>query len=343
MNNGFPTAGNPKHSSYIKNIKEGLESAGHDVSLLVMDSNFKGKWQQLVRYLQFYRRIWNYKFSAFDYVFINHLGHFAIPMIKAWHTIKQPVLHWHGEDLYPKRKVVSLFFNQVIRRLPPHTLHITPSHYFHDQLAAKHIIPSAKIMVSPSGGIDTDLLAPLVSTATDNSVLRVGFASGLTTGKGAEMLLSLLQNLTEAEDRCGRKIEVHYIFYGSAKAKFDALLRSFAAAVRWDVMPTNEMNTFYRSIDVLLFPTQRKQESLGLVALEAMSCNVPVVATNAFAVPEYVQEGMSGEVFAIGNFNQMLEKLAKVAKNLPGYHPRLIIEAKYSRQSVVAFYRRYFK
>ena len=43
MHNGYPTESNPKHSSFIKNIKETLEGAGHDVSLCTLNSNFKNR------------------------------------------------------------------------------------------------------------------------------------------------------------------------------------------------------------------------------------------------------------------------------------------------------------
>ena len=44
--------------------------------------------------------------------------------------------------------------------------------------------------------------------------------------------------------------------------------------------------------DVLLLPSE--QESFGLVCLEAMSCGVPVVATNVGGTKEVVQHGQSG-------------------------------------------------
>jgi L-malate glycosyltransferase len=55
--------------------------------------------------------------------------------------------------------------------------------------------------------------------------------------------------------------------------------------------------------DLLLLPSE--SESFGLVALEAMSCGVPVVATRVGGVPEVVQHGVSGYLAAIGDIDAM--------------------------------------
>ena len=55
------------------------------------------------------------------------------------------------------------------------------------------------------------------------------------------------------------------------------------------------MPQFYNSCDILLFPTHH--ESLGLVGLEAMACNKPVVGSNCTALPEYIIPGKTGELF----------------------------------------------
>lgn len=55
--------------------------------------------------------------------------------------------------------------------------------------------------------------------------------------------------------------------------------------------------------DVFLLPSQ--EESFGLAALEAMSCGVPVVASNAGGLPELVAQGDGGFVFPVGDTHAM--------------------------------------
>ena len=46
------------------------------------------------------------------------------------------------------------------------------------------------------------------------------------------------------------------------------------------------------SADLFLLPSA--QESFGLAALEAMACEVPVVASNVGGLPEVIEHGVSG-------------------------------------------------
>jgi len=55
--------------------------------------------------------------------------------------------------------------------------------------------------------------------------------------------------------------------------------------------------------DIFLLPSQ--QESFGLSALEAMSCEVPVVATNIGGIPEVVRHGETGYVAELGDVDRM--------------------------------------
>jgi L-malate glycosyltransferase len=55
--------------------------------------------------------------------------------------------------------------------------------------------------------------------------------------------------------------------------------------------------------DLFLLPSE--SESFGLVALEAMACGVPVVATRTGGVPEVVEHGHSGYLAPIGATAEM--------------------------------------
>lgn len=55
--------------------------------------------------------------------------------------------------------------------------------------------------------------------------------------------------------------------------------------------------------DLFLMPSEN--ESFGLAALEAMSCGVPVVTTNAEGIPEVVKDGETGFLSGIGEIDKM--------------------------------------
>ena len=49
-------------------------------------------------------------------------------------------------------------------------------------------------------------------------------------------------------------------------------------------------------------------ESFGLVALEAQSCGVPVIATNIGGIPEAVADGETGYLLPVGDVAGMANK-----------------------------------
>ncbi len=342
MHNGYPTESNPKHSSFVKNIKESLDAAGHDVSMLVLQSDFNSSKEHFIQYYRFYKNIWKHDFSRYDYVFMSLYPYYALPVIRSLSKIKQPVIHWHGDDLYVS-KIKEIFFTAFIKKLPAHTLHITPSEYFKQELADKFKYPLSKIFTSPSGGIDTGRFTEKANPGKDYNTIKLGFASGLIPEKGTDLLINVLERTNEIENAVNKKIQLHYIFYGKEKIRYKAVFSKFDNTVCWDVMPTSEMQNFYQAIDVLLFPTLRRQESLGLVSLEAMSCGKPVVGTDAFAIKEYVLNGKSGERFEKNNSEKFIQSIITVIKNIRNYSPRVVVEERYSKNSVIEFYKTFFK
>jgi glycosyltransferase involved in cell wall biosynthesis len=70
----------------------------------------------------------------------------------------------------------------------------------------------------------------------------------------------------------------------------------------------------YRSFDVLVVPS--RLEGFGLVAAEAMAQGVPVVAANVGGLPEVVEDGVTGLLFAPGNPADLADKLSAVLSDL---------------------------
>jgi len=84
--------------------------------------------------------------------------------------------------------------------------------------------------------------------------------------------------------------------------------------------------------DVLLLPSE--QESFGLAALEAMACEVPVVASRVGGVPEVVTDGETGFLSEVGDTGKMADDAARLLSN-----PGLRIEmGKRARESALSCY-----
>lgn len=63
-------------------------------------------------------------------------------------------------------------------------------------------------------------------------------------------------------------------------------------------------------VDVFILPSER--ESFGLVALEAMACGVPVVASRVGGLPEVVQDGKTGYLAEVRDVQGMSEAVLRL-------------------------------
>ena len=65
--------------------------------------------------------------------------------------------------------------------------------------------------------------------------------------------------------------------------------------------------------DVFLFPSGN--ESFGLVALEAMACEVPVISSNVGGIPEVNIDGVTGFMSEIGDIDGMAANAIRILEN----------------------------
>jgi L-malate glycosyltransferase len=98
--------------------------------------------------------------------------------------------------------------------------------------------------------------------------------------------------------------------------------------------------------DVLLLPSEL--ESFGLVALEAMSCEVPVIATNVGGLPEVVSHGETGFLAKLGDVDQMAEYALEIIQNrdlrkkMAAAGRQRAVE-EYDQSAIVPKYERYYE
>ncbi|WP_034387624.1 N-acetyl-alpha-D-glucosaminyl L-malate synthase BshA [Deinococcus sp. YIM 77859] len=65
--------------------------------------------------------------------------------------------------------------------------------------------------------------------------------------------------------------------------------------------------------DLFLLPSSN--ESFGLAALEAMSCEVPIVAARAGGIPEVVEDGVTGFLAPVGDVDAMADAALRVLRD----------------------------
>ena len=116
-----------------------------------------------------------------------------------------------------------------------------------------------------------------------------------------------------------------------------------------DVFFLGKQNAVYEKLavaDLFLLPSQL--ESFGLAALEAMSCEVPVIATNAGGIPEVVEHGVDGYLVAPGDVQAAakyaIEILSRADRGREmGQTARVNAKKKFCANDVVPLYERYYE
>jgi N-acetyl-alpha-D-glucosaminyl L-malate synthase BshA len=98
--------------------------------------------------------------------------------------------------------------------------------------------------------------------------------------------------------------------------------------------------------DLFLLPSD--SESFGLAALEAMACEVPVVATNVGGIPEVVTHGLDGYLFAprdvLTATRYALEILARPDYGrLMGQQARASARRRYCSIDIIPLYEAYYQ
>lgn len=343
INNGYPSSTQPKFTTWIKNIKECIEQCDYTVDLIVLDTNYKGAVDKYIHYLKFYLRLLLFRhYSEYDIVYINQFPYCFIAVIPYLHKIKKLVIHWHGNDIIHLTKGKGLLNWVSYQFIRKRFFHITPSHFFAEKTAEKINVRVEDIFVSPSGGVDTLTFKEYENKEKHSGVIRLGFASGLLAEKGTDLVVELMKNKQGLENRTGKKIELHYIDYGKNREQYNKLLSELPDVYRLEAFPKENMPQFYSLIDILLFPTLY-EESFGLVSVEAMSCEVPVVGSNAAALKETIINGVSGELFIRNDSADFKRAIVTCIENIATYIPRKKVLELYGREAVVDNYKHFFE
>ena len=94
--------------------------------------------------------------------------------------------------------------------------------------------------------------------------------------------------------------------------------------------------------DLFLLPSA--QESFGLAALEAMACEVPVVASRVGGLPEIIEDGVTGFVCAPDAVDGMAERADRAAHRSRSPRPRRprmprsMVRTSYCTERIVPLY-----
>lgn len=152
--------------------------------------------------------------------------------------------------------------------------------------------------------IRKELQAKLALSLDIPVILYVGW---LTRRKGPHLLLQALKNL--------RNSPWQALFVGSdhgMMAHLQQYIIKEGFAQRAQILGSveyKELLALYDLADIFVFPTLSQDEGFGLVGLEAMAHELPVIAAKTGAIPEVIVHKETGFLFSRGNVQELTDRL----------------------------------
>lgn len=174
--------------------------------------------------------------------------------------------------------------------------------------------PGFDIVVVPNG-VDTKVFTPEGPKLKefDDGVLNFGFVGRLEDRKGVHFAVDAVAEVAKTHDN------FRFLIGGSGPDK-EMLIQKVKELnlekfiVFLGRVSDEDLPAFYRTLDVGFFPAYRN-ESFGIVLLEAMASGVPVIAGNNEGYMTLVSDGENGMVVDPKNIQQMTEVIKNAIDN----------------------------
>lgn len=234
--------------------------------------------------------------------------------------------------------IQSLYYTTTLKllsRMAVKKAHaLTAVSHYTARLVQEDLTTSEHIRVIYNG-IDVDQFKPAASSPYSRKEVRVFFSGNLIRRKGAHWLPSIARGL-------GKNIRIYY----TQGLRTQNNLASNSKLQPIGSVPFKDMPNRYRQMDLLVMPSVR--EGFGLAVAEAMSCGLPVVATNGSAIPELIDEGKGGFLCPVGDVDAFAEKINLLAdspnlRHEMGEYNRAKVEKMFTLGRMVKEYQELFE
>lgn len=308
----YPSATDSLFGVFVKNFRKELEKLGVTFSAV---SVIKGKkannLSKVLSYIKYYFSVsLNFIFKKYDLIYVHFMSHNSpvLALLLFLFKKKKPlVINVHGDDVtHSKGKKIDVLNKYVLKKAD---FVVVPSNYFTKMVLENYpFLKPGQIFTSPSAGVDKTKFYPIEHTLNEIPIL--GMISRIDQGKGWDDFLKSLKILKE------KNIKFKSIIAGQGLEENEMKSMIMAFGLQDDVeflglVKQDQLVHLYSKMDVLIFPTKREAESLGLVGVEAMSCKTPVIGGDIAGLKTYIKNDVNGMLFEPGNVSELASCIEK--------------------------------
>ncbi|RNF39975.1 glycosyltransferase [Planococcus salinus] len=323
VSNMYPSQAFPSYGVFVQNTEAILKDEGFTVDKAVLRKK-TGKLKKALGYAGHYANIVRKGLSGkHDAIYVHYAAHNAFPLLllKKLKPSVRIVTNVHGSDVVPEVASQEKFQPYVKRLLKKSTLIITPSHYY-ERLVQEKYQAATPIRIFPSGGVNSEVFYPnreqnpqyMKHYQLDPAYRYFGYVGRMDVGKGWDHLLQAFALFLAAHPE--EKDRTRLIMVGSGKDDdaFFAMKSQLGlddSVIHFPLMKHKDLAAIYNLVELFIFPTTRKGESLGLVGLEAMACGTPILASRIGGILDYVEENENGWLTEPGNPEDLARGMAE--------------------------------
>jgi glycosyltransferase involved in cell wall biosynthesis len=213
------------------------------------------------------------------------------------------IISLYGSDLYiaPKERKLSRW-NLIFQLKKYHSIQCTSL----DMAEEAKLYTSKSIKVIPFG-INTELFQS--KKEKKNKKIKIGIVKKLEKIYGIDLLIQAYNGLGNLKENC----ELHIVGEGSERDYLIKLVGNSRDVIFHGAIPNSEVPKFLSTLDIFIVPS--RSEGFGVAAIEAASCQLPVIAANVGGLPEVVINNVTGLLFEKENIEDLTDKIKKLIKN----------------------------
>jgi glycosyltransferase involved in cell wall biosynthesis len=321
VSNMYPSKKNQSYGIFVKNVIDRLALSNRvDKVVMTKHNNIITK---AIAYIIFHISVVvKMTFNNYDYVYVHFISHSSKGVVFASHFVKNTkiVFNAHGNDVVADREVDKKNISKSKKYLKYAYKVVVPSEYFKEVMVNEYKIKDKNVVVYPSGGVDLSLFKELDKKESkqalelDNKTKYIGYVSRIDTDKGYDTFVEAINVLSK--DKKFSKYKFLIIGDGEEKSKLLHMIKNYNledVIIYKNKVSREELALIYNSLDMFVFPTRRKSESLGLVGLEAMACGCTTITTNVYGPSSYIKNKKNGYTFKYDKYEDLVEVIKTVS------------------------------
>lgn len=357
LSNMYPSKKYPHYGVFVQNAATILRSGGYKVSVCSIPK-CDNKFVRLLAYCWAYTKcVFLGAFGGYDCLYAHFVSHTAIParILKRIHPKMYLVENAHGNDVVIQTKEDDGRNIERSRKiLPLADRVIVPSSYFKEMVAKTFDYPADKIFVSPSGGINREILYPVdmqkarKQCGLEASAYYIGLIGRITAGKGWDTAIKAVKMVQEKNIIPNLKLLI--VGSGDQDDLLEKELEKLNLKSITEKRPfcaQKDLTNYYSSLNLFLFASESESESLGLVGLEAMACGTFCICSNNSGIATYATDKDNCLMFEKGNIEQLAETIEEAVLISDDERKQIIrnglkTAAKYDRKVISEEFIRFF-